>query len=71
MHHADINWPIINRHLSSTVDYGCLWHLNAFDMFDRTPAEALQEIIVVDDGSWPPLSIEPLGLAKEVHVIDN
>lgn len=38
-------------------------------MFDRTPAEALQEIIVVDDGSWPPLSIEPLGLAKEVHVM--
>jgi len=36
---------------------------------DRTPAEALQEIIVVDDGSWPPLSIEPLGLAKEVHVM--
>ena len=23
-----------------------------------TPAEALQEIIVVDDGSWPPLSVE-------------
>lgn len=42
-----------------------------FDVFDRTPAEALQEIIVVDDGSWPPLSIKPLGLAGEGSPCDD
>ena len=77
LHHADLNftyglvnvkWPIIINYYQTFMIYGRLWHSNAFD---RTPAEALQEIIVVDDGSWPPLSIEPLGISwpGEVHVM--